>query len=164
MRLLGILLALALAGCTTPGDADDADNSTGSDTSSNEGIDSSDRDFLINLGGPEVGPVPPAFDLAEFVVKENATGLFLEAAWSCATPTCALDLVLLDEGGAEVSRTPGNGLASAFLEAPPAGSYQFGVTTSDDVVAQADGRVGATAFYGQPMPEGFSIFEGDGDG
>lgn len=163
MRLLGLLLALALAGCTMPAGDDDADNSTdaGSGMSTSEGIDSSDRDFLINLGGPEVGPVPPAFDLAEFTIRPNATGLLLEAAWSCATTMCALDLVLLDAEGNDISRTPGNGLASAFLEAPPAGSYQFGVVTSDDVVAQAEGRVGASAFYGQPMPEGWSIFDED---
>lgn len=155
--LLSILLAFA-AGCTAPGGDGDAPG-TG-DGSSSEGIDSSDRDFLINLGGPAFGPVPPAYDLAEFVVEANATGLLLEAAWTCATPSCGLDLVLLDAEGEVVARAPGNGDASAFVESPLAGSYQFGVMTADDVVGQAEGRVGASAFYGQPMPDGFSVLNG----
>ena len=155
MRFLAVLAAIALAGCTLADDSDD-------DSSSDVSTDADDRSFLINLGGPAFGPVEPAYDLGEFEVDENATGLYLEAAWTCATATCTLDLVLLDGNGSEVARAPGSGSATLFVATPPAGDYQFGVVTSTDVVGQADGRVAASAFYGHEMPEGYTALDGQG--
>lgn len=159
MRSIAMLLTVALAGCSAPGGNDDGDGST----STQSGIDSDSRPFLFNLGGPAFGPVPPAFDFGDFTVRENATGAFLEAVWTCGTPSCTLDLILIDETGDEVGRARGTGSATLFVEVPPAGTYQFGVVTSDDVVAQAGGDVAMSAFYGQPMPEGFSAFNETSD-
>lgn len=158
--LLALLLAfaVALAGCTTR----DGGSNDDSDTSSSTGVSSDDRSFLINLGGPAAGPVPPGFDLAPFTVQANATTVFVEATWTCASPTCTLHLLLVNADGEEVARVPGTGSATIAIDAPAAGEYQFGVQTADDPVVNADGRIAMSAFYGQAMPSGFSALEDEG--
>lgn len=152
-----VLTSLLLAGCNAPNDAADEDDEEDGSTSDSSGIDSTSHSFQINLGGPGVGPMPDSFDIREFDVEENASVL-LEARWSCASPTCTLDVVLVDADGEELVRAPGTGEASFLLENVTAGTYTYGIEASTEPVVQAGGDVAITAFYGSASHAGFSAF------
>lgn len=159
--LVLVLVAILLAGCNAPGNGEDEEEDGSTDSSS--GIDSTSHSFLINVGGPGMGPVPSSFSMDEFDVEENASGLLLEARWSCASPTCTLDLLLVDPDGAELVRAPGTGTVSFFFPNATAGAYRYGVEAATEPVVQADGDVAITAFYGDASAEGYSAFNSAAD-
>lgn len=122
-------------------------------------VDSQTRSFLIDVGGPSTGPVPPAFDMGDVDVAANATAILLEATWSCASPTCTLDLLLVGPEGDVVARSPGTGEASFIVSPIAPGGYRWGVETSSDPVVSAGGDVAATVFYDGPIPDGFTALD-----
>ena len=159
---IAVLPALLLVGCNVADDTDGGQDGDDTHTSDSSGIDSDSGSFQLNVGGPGVGPVPASFDLRDFAVDENATGVLVEARWSCASPTCTLDVLLLGPDGEELVRAPGSGEVSFFLEDVVSGAYRYGVEAAVELVVEAQGDVAMSAFYGSASAEGFSAFHETG--
>lgn len=151
-----LALALALAGCTRPDDlADESDDARASQSS---GIDADSRSFQLEVGGPPMGPMPLAFDMGDMEVDVNATGLLVEARWTCQSPTCTLDAILIDPEGVELVRAPGTGEVSFFVENLTAGTYRYGVESSTEPVVDVRGEIAASVFYGSASAEGYTAW------
>lgn len=149
---------LLLAGCNAPGNNGEDEEDDDDDVSEHSGIDSDMRSFQFFLAGPSSGPVPPAFDMGDMDVDANASGILIEARWTCESPTCSLDVILLDPDGEELVRAPGSGEVSFFVENLTEGTHRFGLESSTDAVVNAAGDIAASVFYGDASAEGYSAF------
>jgi hypothetical protein len=90
----------------------------------------------------------------EVVVSgENAT-LLVEAQWTCASPTCAFQLILIKDGE-WIAGEPGEGAASLVKGVAP-GTYGVALV-SRGPAAQMQGEIRATEFDGAVV-DGFTAF------
>lgn len=158
MRTLVAFCLLALA-AVVAGCASDDGEATVPTPQTNETAESRNETFRVPLDLPASGPAGPTGSRAEGVVlvDANASGIVMEARWTCASPTCDVTFVLLDEEGAEVATASGSGDATFTVEAPANGTYTLRATPSG-TVAGMQGEARAVVFYGE-IPDGFSPFD-----
>lgn len=151
-RWTAVLLALTIAGCTRGGETDNAPREPSYETVSIP-ID-------VQAGGlPAPPPVGNATGAAgEVEVGANATAILVEARWTCQSPTCGFDLVLLDPAGSEIVRSSGAGEAAAGAENVTAGTYAVQLAYGSDPIVGAQGEIRASVFHGGGIPDRFSAF------
>lgn len=154
MRLALVAFALLLAGCA---DTADPTPAPGNNTTM------STRDPItttIPVSLAAAAPVNEPMDTQQgsFEVPEGANETFLEARYTCTSPTCAFWLQVANEGGEMQEQADPSTNANELRATLAPGSY-LAQTRSGGPAANMEGEIRVTVFFG-PIPEGFTAFEG----
>lgn len=173
--LTSLLLALFVAGCTSPSDPGPVRPpvtselepvgtlavevtripieilySIGSQKFTNE-TDNQTRVIVNEFDSYDGGPTD---------VGENATAILVEAQWTCQTPECRFVFDFQNGDDETIFRIYGNGPIRAEVpaEIPLKPGKWDAVVLPDSANIEVRGEIVVSVFYGGPVPDGYSAF------
>ena len=123
--------------------------------------------FMPISAGNQSGPLPfivngppPISDGGPIPVAENATAMLVEVRWSCSSPTCRFQFELEDPNDQNVVVMSSSGPIRFQVpsEIPVIPGKWDVVVRPDSANVKVQGEFRVSAFYGGPVPDGYTAF------